>query len=89
MKLIRITQEREALFELLPEENPDRFPWEDMEDDLVGIENRDPTLGVVERWRWEEYCYDKLQARSHRSHGFYGPVPKCYVCEKRMDHFQR
>eukprot|EP00971_Amphidinium_carterae_P162625 3223881-Amphidinium_carterae.1 len=50
MKLIRITQEREALYELLPEANPDHFPWENMEDDLVGIENRDPAHGVVERW---------------------------------------
>eukprot|EP00971_Amphidinium_carterae_P284775 5653733-Amphidinium_carterae.1 len=80
MKLIRITQEREALFELLPEANPDHYPWEDVEADLVGIENRDPTIGCVERWRWEEYCYEKLQDRSHRSCRRQVPRPQCYVC---------
>eukprot|EP00971_Amphidinium_carterae_P077737 1537073-Amphidinium_carterae.2 len=81
MKTIRMTQEREALYELLPEANPDEYPWEDMEDDLVGLTNLDPTVGMVPRWRWEEYCYENLQARSHRSRGHHDPVRKCYVCK--------
>eukprot|EP00971_Amphidinium_carterae_P211593 4198466-Amphidinium_carterae.1 len=48
MKTIRMAQEREALYELLPDTNPDHYPWEDVEDDLVGITNRDPTHGCVE-----------------------------------------
>eukprot|EP00971_Amphidinium_carterae_P011962 235990-Amphidinium_carterae.1 len=82
MKKIRMAQEREALYELLPETNPDEYPWEDIEDHLVGIENRDPRTGPVERWRWEQYWYDKLQARSFRRSLEYGPLPVCYVCRK-------
>eukprot|EP00971_Amphidinium_carterae_P332585 6466807-Amphidinium_carterae.2 len=82
MKLIRITQEREALYELLPETNPDHYPWGDQEEDQVRFPptNRDPAYGIVARWRWEEYCYENLQARSHRNYRRLVPRPKCYVC---------
>eukprot|EP00971_Amphidinium_carterae_P322300 6405827-Amphidinium_carterae.2 len=86
MRKIRMAQEGEALYQLLPEANPDDYPWENMEDDLVGIRNQDPTVGCVERWRWEEYCYEKLQARSHRYHG---KDQHCYVCKKRESYYQR
>eukprot|EP00971_Amphidinium_carterae_P265640 5270045-Amphidinium_carterae.1 len=82
MKTIRMAQEREALFELLPETNPDNYPWEDIEEHLVGTENRDPRSGPVERWRWEQYHYDQLQARCFRRELSYGPIAKCYVCKK-------
>eukprot|EP00971_Amphidinium_carterae_P335146 6470833-Amphidinium_carterae.1 len=92
LKEIRIAQERKALYELLPEEEqPDNYPWEYMEDNLKGLWNQDPTTGPVERWRWEEYCYEKLQSRCYNGRPRYDrprnsprdPLrPECYVCKK-------
>eukprot|EP00971_Amphidinium_carterae_P349443 6491020-Amphidinium_carterae.2 len=48
MKEIRMAQERKALYEILPEELPDDYPWSDWEDDIKGTTNEDPTIGAVE-----------------------------------------
>eukprot|EP00971_Amphidinium_carterae_P274388 5445156-Amphidinium_carterae.1 len=86
MKLIRITQER---YELLPEKNPDHYPWPELEEDHVRFPptNRDPHDGVVARWRWEEFCYENLQARSHRTYSHLRPRPQCYVCQGEEEEY--
>eukprot|EP00971_Amphidinium_carterae_P130896 2593112-Amphidinium_carterae.1 len=91
--------ERKTVFEVIVDANwmtptnpgfsmcdPDDYPWEEVEDELFDVTNRDPRKGPVARDVWynfwtfqaDLYC-DQPAAPVTRRAGLY----RCYVCKKQ------